>query len=237
MGESPSILPLHNRWQHGPEGELDPMKSQSHPFCSIWPTNNKFNRAVGACKQSIRIRQCIEPPRMGSTMHLPHPRWSSWMKSKKYPQSLMRWEVGPELRIVVKSCGTTWHKSAFWCPSLALPRGFQAPAHQYYSAFQLTCSTTASSWMLILVADTVLSCGIDLQVFHAPGVHNEIANALSHLQNDQLTSLHSEVVILTFQPPQVTLGAARLWASCYPLWLGSLPGLLGPWNTSLFSIP
>jgi hypothetical protein len=47
-------------------------------------------------------------------------------------------------------------------------------------------------------------------VFHVPGVHNEMADALSHLQNDQLASLHPELVISAFQPPQSTLGAAGL---------------------------
>ena len=64
--------------------------------------------------------------------------------------------------------------------------------------------------MLILVADTALSRGIDLQVFHVPEVHNEIADVLSRLQNGQLASSHPELVILTFQPARVTLGAAGL---------------------------
>ena len=76
--------------------------------------------------------------------------------------------------------------------------------------FNSLSALPAFNWMLILVADTVLSRGIDLRVFHVPGVHNEIADALSRLQNDQLASAHPELVISTFQPPQVTLGAAGL---------------------------
>ena len=32
--------------------------------------------------------------------------------------------------------------------------------------------------MLIQIVDRVLSQGIDLRVFHLPGVHNEIADAI-----------------------------------------------------------
>ena len=79
--------------------------------------------------------------------------------------------------------------------------------------FNSLSALLAFNWMLILVAevaDTALNRGIDLQVFHVPGVQNEIANALSRLQNGQLASSYPELVISTFQPPPVMLGAARL---------------------------
>ena len=56
----------------------------------------------------------------------------------------------------------------------------------------------------------MLSQGIDLRVFHVPGVHNEIADVLSRLQNDLLASSHPQLVISAFQPPQPALGAAEL---------------------------
>ena len=64
--------------------------------------------------------------------------------------------------------------------------------------------------MLIRVADCVFSQGFDFRVFHVPGVHNEVADALSRLQNDQLSISHPELVILSFQPPQPMLRAGGL---------------------------
>ena len=76
--------------------------------------------------------------------------------------------------------------------------------------FNLLSAIPAFNWMLIQVIDRVLSQGIDLRVFHVPGVHNEIADALSRLQNDLLASSHPELVISAFQPPRPMLGAAKL---------------------------
>ena len=67
--------------------------------------------------------------------------------------------------------------------------------------FNSLSALPAFNWMLIQVADCVLSQGFDFRVFHVPGVHNEIADALSCLQNDQLAISHPELVILPFQPP------------------------------------
>ena len=64
--------------------------------------------------------------------------------------------------------------------------------------------------MFIQVANCVLSQGFDFRMFHVPGVHNEVADALSRLQNDQLCISHPELVILPFQPPRPALGAAGL---------------------------
>ena len=76
--------------------------------------------------------------------------------------------------------------------------------------FNSLSALPAFNWMLIQVVDRVLRQGIDLRVFHVPGVHNEIADAVSHLQNDLLTALHPELVIFAFQPPRPALGAAQL---------------------------
>ena len=76
--------------------------------------------------------------------------------------------------------------------------------------FNLLSALPAFNWMLIWIADCVLSQGFDFRVFHVPDVHNEIADALSHLQNDQLAISHPELVILPFQPPRPALGAAGL---------------------------
>ena len=64
--------------------------------------------------------------------------------------------------------------------------------------------------MLIQVIDRVLHQGIDLRVFHVPGVHNEIADVVSYCQNDLLAASHPELVISAFQPPRPALGAAEL---------------------------
>ena len=76
--------------------------------------------------------------------------------------------------------------------------------------FNSLSALPAFNWMLIQVVDRVMSQGIDLRVFHVPGVHNEIADALSRLQNDLLASSHPELVISAFQPPRPALGAAEL---------------------------
>ena len=67
--------------------------------------------------------------------------------------------------------------------------------------FNSLSALLAFNWMLIQVVDCVLSQGFNSGVFHIPGIHNEIADALSCLQNDQLTSFHPKLVILPFQPP------------------------------------
>ena len=67
--------------------------------------------------------------------------------------------------------------------------------------FNSLSALPAFNWMLIQVVDRVMSQGIDLRVFHVPGVHNEIADAVSRLQNDLLAALHPELVISAFQPP------------------------------------
>ena len=67
--------------------------------------------------------------------------------------------------------------------------------------FNLLSALPIFNWMVIQVADCVLNQGFDFRVFHIPDVCNEIADALSHLQNDQLTSFHPELVILPFHPP------------------------------------
>ena len=95
----------------------------------------------------------------------------------------------------------------------------------------------AFNWMSILVADTLLSWGINLWVFYVLGVRNEITDVLSHLQNCQLTSSHLELVISTFQPPWVALGVARLMSLLPSSWAKQPLGLPGPWSASLWSIP
>ena len=67
--------------------------------------------------------------------------------------------------------------------------------------FNSLSALPAFNWMLIQVADCILTQAFDFRVFHVPSIHNEIADVLSHLQNDQLTSSHPELVILLFQPP------------------------------------
>ena len=76
--------------------------------------------------------------------------------------------------------------------------------------FNLLSALPAFNWMLIQVAALVLRQELDFWVFHVPGVHNAVADALSHLQNAQLAASHPELTISTFQPPQLVLGAAGL---------------------------
>ena len=61
---------------------------------------------------------------------------------------------------------------------------------------------------MIQVADAVLDQGFDFRVFHVPGIHNQVADSLSRLQNAQLEASHLEMLISAFQPPGTALGAA-----------------------------
>ena len=78
--------------------------------------------------------------------------------------------------------------------------------------FNLLSALPAFNWMLIQVAALVLRQELDFWVFHVPGVHNVVADALSRLQNAQLVELNPELTISTFQPPRPALGAAGLRA-------------------------
>ena len=51
--------------------------------------------------------------------------------------------------------------------------------------FNSLSALPAFNWMLIQVADAVLDQGFDFQVFHVPGIHNQVADSLSCLQNAQ----------------------------------------------------
>ena len=74
--------------------------------------------------------------------------------------------------------------------------------------FNSLSALPAFNWMLIQVADAVLDQGFDFRVFHVPGIHNQVADSLSCLQNAQLAASHPEMLISTFQPPRRRLGAA-----------------------------
>jgi hypothetical protein len=56
--------------------------------------------------------------------------------------------------------------------------------------------------------DLLLSSNCQLRVLHVPGEENTIANALSRDDADRAYLFQSDLVILHFEPPRVTLGAA-----------------------------
>ena len=67
--------------------------------------------------------------------------------------------------------------------------------------FNSLSALPAFNWMLIQVANAVLDQGFDFQVFHVPGIHNQVAHSLSCLQNVQLAASYPEMLISAFQPP------------------------------------
>ncbi|KAG2147613.1 hypothetical protein DEU56DRAFT_730826 [Suillus clintonianus] len=65
------------------------------------------------------------------------------------------------------------------------------------------------NWLLMLAVDVILEGDIDLRVFHVPGVHNTVADHLSHWQNNEAREASPGLVISSFQPPRNTLGAMK----------------------------
>jgi len=63
--------------------------------------------------------------------------------------------------------------------------------------------------ILISSVDVVLADGADFRVTWVPGKDNTIADALSRFNNDLALLLSPGLKIMTFQPPQDALGAAK----------------------------
>ena len=155
-----------------------------------------------------------------------------------------------ETRQLIRSLSNKRHPSSISTPSVSVqPSSMQSLASHQTSV--LLCSQTPlilshSSihsqhylhstgcwfWLLTLpsVKASIFECSMCLET-----TIRLLMLSLSCLENDQLTSSRPECVISTFQPPQVTLGAARLWASCHPLRPSNLLGLPGPWGAALNS--
>jgi hypothetical protein len=55
--------------------------------------------------------------------------------------------------------------------------------------------------------DVLIAYGIDLHIVHLAGENNNVADALSHFQNDNACLLVPGLSILPFTPPRDTLGA------------------------------
>jgi hypothetical protein len=65
------------------------------------------------------------------------------------------------------------------------------------------------NWMLISVADVLLTSKVDLRVFFVPGQHNMVADCLSRWNNSDAIRASEGLLISPFQPPQNSLGAAK----------------------------
>ena len=72
--------------------------------------------------------------------------------------------------------------------------------------FNSLSALLAFNWMLIQVADLSLRQELDFRVFHVPGVHNAVADALSRLQNAQLAASHPELTYRPFNPLDLRWG-------------------------------
>ena len=117
----------------------------------------------------------------------------------------------PAHQIFAQQGGSIFYLKALWVCAAILDVAPHLQPNQCLTVFtdnintvqllNLLSALPAFNWVLIQVADCVLTQGFDFRVFHVPGVHNEVADALSCLQNDQLTISHPELVILPFQPP------------------------------------
>jgi hypothetical protein len=64
--------------------------------------------------------------------------------------------------------------------------------------------------ILITAVDLMISTGIQLRIFHIPHAENQIADALSHLDNATARVLHPGLIIWNFSPPRLMLGATSL---------------------------
>lgn len=67
--------------------------------------------------------------------------------------------------------------------------------------FNSLATLSSFNWMLMSVVDEVLSKDVDFHVLHVPGVHNVIADLLSHFRNDEALALEPQLSIQMFQPP------------------------------------
>lgn len=85
--------------------------------------------------------------------------------------------------------------------------------------------------LLTTTINLLLWSHIQLYVFHIPGEHNVVADALSHSLFHN-THIHSPALqVHPFTPPQLMLGAVQQWTN-HPLALGNLRGLPGAASTS-----
>ena len=64
---------------------------------------------------------------------------------------------------------------------------------------------------IVFFAVEVLLCTkISLQIFHIPGTENAMADTLSWMLLHVMLTLHPHLVVRSFQPPQLMMGAAGL---------------------------
>ncbi|KIK75671.1 hypothetical protein PAXRUDRAFT_172093 [Paxillus rubicundulus Ve08.2h10] len=75
--------------------------------------------------------------------------------------------------------------------------------------FNSLMALPSMNWMVILAVDSLMTCNIYWQVFHISGVHNVVANCISHLKNCEAIQASLGLTIQPFQPPQSMLGAAQ----------------------------
>ena len=76
--------------------------------------------------------------------------------------------------------------------------------------FNSLAALSSLNWMLVAIVDAVVEKSIDFWVLHVPGVHNIIADRLSHFHNDKVITLEPLLSIQAFQPPRGMMGAVSL---------------------------
>ena len=64
--------------------------------------------------------------------------------------------------------------------------------------------------IVFFAVEVLLRTKILLRVFHIPGTENAMADALSRMLLHVTLTLHHHLVVRSFQPPQLTMGAAGL---------------------------
>ena len=76
--------------------------------------------------------------------------------------------------------------------------------------FNLLSALPAFNWMFILVADAVLDQGFDFQVFHVPGIHNQVADSLSCFAECPSGSLTPRDSHLCLSTPSTYIGSSYI---------------------------
>jgi hypothetical protein len=99
-------------------------------------------------------------------------------------------------------CAVLW---ATQLPHLPQRLAVHSDLANTYATFNSLHAYGRYNLLLMQAIDSLLNAGIDLRVFHIPGKHNIIADALSHGQFRLACELQPGISIQSFSPPRDNL--------------------------------